>query len=56
MKKRIAGRRLLGRLLAEELTESDLASVSGQATAIGISRCPIDYTPTRDPKTGEEID
>ena len=54
MKKRDAGRRLLGRLLAEELTESDLALVSGQATAI--SRCPIDYTPTRDPKTGEEID
>lgn len=56
MKKRNAGRRLLGRLLAEELTESDLALVSGQAAAIGISRCPIDYTPTRDPKTGEEID
>ena len=56
MKKRNAGRRLLGRLLAEELTESDLALVSGQATAIGIGRCPVDYTPTRDPKTGEEID
>ncbi|HSS50173.1 MAG TPA: hypothetical protein VLX28_14640 [Thermoanaerobaculia bacterium] len=52
------GNRLLGRILARELTEAELIRASGSLTADsyrGISICGIDYTPTRD-KYGNEID
>ena len=47
------GNRLLGRILARELTEAELVRASGSMTAGSI--CGIDYTPTRD-KNGVEID
>jgi hypothetical protein len=61
MKKRRGGHRLLGRLLAHELTEDELSlTAAGLSTT---SRCAAralaygeDYTSTRDPVTGEEID
>lgn len=45
-------RRILGRALARTLSDEDLVGVHGGAC---LAREP-DYTPTRDPKTGEEID
>lgn len=61
MKKRRGGHRLLGRVLAHELTEDELGlAAAGLSSG---SRCGAralaygdDYTPTRDPVTGEEID
>jgi hypothetical protein len=53
--KKSRGRRLLGRSLAHELTETELLRAFGSQRGSG-SICGIDYTPTRDPRTGQEID
>jgi hypothetical protein len=51
--KKSRGRRLLGRSLAHELTESELLRAFGSVTRG--SSCGIDYTSTRD-SAGQEID
>ncbi len=57
--KKSRGDRLLGRCLAQELTEGELLRAFGSQTigsGIGSeSRCGVDYTSTRD-KNGVEID
>ncbi|MBW8874130.1 MAG: hypothetical protein JF614_04140 [Acidobacteria bacterium] len=51
--KKSRGNRLLGRYLAQELTEAELLRAFGSQTIR--SGCGVDYTSTRD-KNGVEID
>ena len=53
--KKSRGNRLLGRCLAQELTEGELLRAFGSQTIESRSGCGVDYTSTRD-KNGVEID
>jgi len=54
--KKSRGNRLLGRNLAQELTEDELLRAFGSRTiGSGGSSCGVDYTSTRD-RNGVEID